>query len=120
MPSNAEQCQPLEDHLMASTLLTDILDTLDGLAGGLQPGFRPVHAKGVMYSGTFTPSSGAANLTRAPHAARPSTPITVRFALAAGVPTAADNDPAHAGPQSMAVRFHLADHVHTDIIGHSH
>jgi catalase len=25
----------------------------------------------------------------------------------------------HAGPRGIAVRFHLADHVHTDIIGHS-
>jgi catalase len=39
---------------MSSTLVTDLLDTFDKLAGGLHPGFRPVHAKGVMYSGTFT------------------------------------------------------------------
>jgi catalase len=73
-----------------------------------------------MYSGTFTPSPDAANLTRAPHAARPSTPVTVRFSLSAGIPTLADNDPKGASPQGMAVRFHLADHVHTDIVAHSH
>jgi catalase len=72
-----------------------------------------------MYSGTFTPSPGAAQLTRAPHAVRPTTPITVRFSLAAGIPTVADNDPIASSPQAIAVRFHLADHVHTDIIGHS-
>jgi catalase len=105
---------------MTSALVTDILDALDELAGGLHAGFRPVHAKGVIYSGTFTPSPGAVQLTRAPHAARPSTPVTIRFALAAGVPTVADNDPVESSPQSMAVRFHLADHVHTDIIAHSH
>ena len=44
----------------------------------------------------------------------------MRFSLAAGVPTAADNDPAAASPQGMAVRFHLGEHVHTDIIAHSH
>jgi catalase len=44
----------------------------------------------------------------------------VRFSIAAGVPTAADNDPAAASPQGMAVRFHLDEHVHTDIIAHSH
>jgi catalase len=73
-----------------------------------------------MYSGTFTPSAQAAQLTLAPHATRPSTPVTARFSLSAGVPTAADNDPHAAGPQGMALRFHLAEHVHTDIVAHSH
>ena len=104
---------------MPSALVTDLLDALDRLAGGVHPGFRPVHARGLMYSGTFTPSPGAAQLTRAPHAVRPTTPITVRFSLAAGIPTVADNDPRESSPQAIAVRFHLADHVHTDIIGHS-
>jgi catalase len=109
-----------ETDLMSTTLVTDLLDALDKLAGGVHAGFRPVHARGVIVSGTFTPSPDAAKLTRAPHAARPSTPVTVRFSLSAGIPTAADNDPMGASPQGMAVRFHLADHVHTDIIGHSH
>ena len=104
---------------MASTLITDLLDVLDQLAGGVHPGFRPVHAKGQMYSGTFTPAPEAAKLTRAPHAARATTPVTVRFSLAAGIPTVADNNPTEASPQAIAVRFHLADHVHTDIIAHS-
>ena len=105
---------------MATRLVTDLLDALDHLAGGIHPGFRPVHAKGTMYSGTFTPAPGAAELTRAPHAVRPSTPVTVRFSLAAGIPSVADNDPMGAGPQAIAIRFHLADHVHTDIIAHSY
>jgi catalase len=105
---------------MASALTTDLLDALDNLAGGVHPGFRPVHASGLIYAGLFTPSPDAAKLTRAPHAARASTPVTVRFSLSAGIPTLADNDPHGASPQGMAVRFHLADHVHTDIIAHSH
>jgi catalase len=67
----------------------------------------------------FTPSPGAVSLTRAPHAQRPTTPITVRFSDFAGFPTVADNDPANASPRGIAIRFHLAEHVHTDIIGHS-
>jgi catalase len=105
---------------MSSALVTDLLDVLDKLAGGTHPGFRPVHAKGVMCAGTFSPSPDAAKLTRAPHAVRPSTPVTVRFSLSAGVPTVADNDPMGATPQAIAVRFHLAEHVHTDVIAHSH
>ena len=105
---------------MAPSLLTDLLNGFDQLGGGQHAGFRPVHAKGFMYAGTFTPSSSASNLTRAAHATRPATPVTVRFSLAAGVPTAADNDSAAASPQGIAIRFHLAEHVHTDIVAHSH
>jgi len=100
-------------------LVKDLLQAFDNLFG-LHPGFRPVHAKGIMSSGTFTPSPAAAQLTRAPHAIRPSTPVTVRFSDFAGVPTIPDNDPQGAGPRGVAVRFYLAEHVHTDIIGHSH
>jgi catalase len=102
-----------------SALIPDLLEGFDKLAGGIHPGFRPVHAKGAMASGTFTPSPEAAQFTRAPHASRPSTPVTVRFSLSAGIPNIADNDPQGASPQGMAVRFYLAPHVHTDIIGHS-
>jgi catalase len=105
---------------MPSTLTTDLLDVLDQHAGGTQAGFRPVHAHGVMAAGTFTPSPDAAKLTRAPHASRPSTPVTVRFSLTSGMPMDAENNPEAASPQGIAVRFHLGDHVHTDIIGHSH
>lgn len=100
------------------TLAQQLLDALDALSG-LHPGFRPAHAKGVMSSGTFTPSPEAAKLTRAPHASRPSTPMTVRYSNATGVPTIPDNDPARSGPRGMALRFHLAEHVHTDIVAHS-
>jgi catalase len=92
---------------------------LDVLAGGIHAGLRPAHAKGLMCEGTFTPSPEAAQLTRAPHASRPSTPVTVRYSDGAGVPTIPDNDPARSGPRGFAVRFHLADHVHTDVIAHS-
>jgi catalase len=45
--------------------------------------------------------------------------VTVRFSNFAGIPNVPDNDPQGASPRGFAVRFHLADHVHTDIIGHS-
>ena len=104
---------------MPSALITDLLAVLDELAGGVHPGFRPAHAKGLMCAGTFRPSREAAELTRAPHAARPSTPVTIRYSDSTGLPTVPDNDPAHSGPRGIAVRFHLADHVHTDIVAHS-
>src|ERR1700732_1556362 len=104
---------------MSSALTTDLLGPLDELSGGIHSGFRPAHAKGLMCIGTFSPSVEAAGLTRAPHANRPSTPVTVRYSDGAGGPTIPDNDPAGSGPRGIAVRFHLADHVHTDIVAHS-
>ncbi len=99
-------------------LAQEVLDSLDATSG-VHPGYRPAHAKGLMCSGAFTPSPEAAKLTRAPHANRPSTPVTVRFSDSTGLPTIPDNDPARSGPRGIAIRFHLGEHAHTDIIGHS-
>ena len=98
-------------------LSREVLQAFDDL-DGVHPGFRPAHAKGILLSGVFTPSPGGSALTRAPHLQRTSTPVTVRFSDFAGVPTVADNDP-NASPRGLAIRFHLAEHVHTDIIAHS-
>jgi catalase len=105
---------------MSTSLVNDILDVIDKLSGGVHPGFRPAHARGQMYVGMFTPSPAASTLTRAPHATRPATPFTVRFSLSGGIPTTADNDPMKSAPQGMAIRFHLGEHQHTDIVAHSH
>ena len=99
-------------------LAQQLLEALDTLSG-LHPGFRPAHAKGLMCSGLFTPSAEAAKLTLARHASRPSTPVTVRYSNSTGVPTIPDHDPARSGPRGIAIRFHLAEHVHTDIVAHS-
>ncbi len=104
---------------MSSALITDLVGMLDELSGGVHAGFRPAHAKGLMCIGTFSPSPQAAGLTRAPHTTRPSTSVTVRYSDSTGIPTIPDNDPARSGPRGIAVRFHLADHVHTDIVAHS-
>jgi len=99
-------------------LARQLLDAIDATEG-LHPGFRPAHAKGLMCSGVFTPTPEAASLTRAPHAGRPSTPVTVRYSDGTGLPTIPDNDPERSGPRGIAIRFHLAEHVHTDIVAHS-
>jgi len=88
-------------------LAQQLLDALDALFG-LHPVFRPAHAKGLMCSGTFTPSREAAKLTRAPHARTASTTVTVHYSNSTGVPTIPDNDPARSGPRGIAIRFHLA------------
>ncbi|MBV8817801.1 MAG: catalase family peroxidase [Acidobacteriaceae bacterium] len=85
---------------------------------GFHPGFRPAHAHGILVSGEFTPSPDAASLTRAPHLTRPSTRVTARFSNSTGLPTLPDTDP-NANPRGLAIRFHLAEHSHTDIVAHS-
>lgn len=99
-------------------LSQDILQAFDNLFGH-HPGFRPVHAKGILLSGTFAPSPSSQSLTNAPHIARPSTRVAVRFSDFAGIPSVPDFDEEGASPRGCAVRFYLADHVHTDIVAHS-
>jgi catalase len=106
---------PNDEKLIA--LSEEILKEFEKVFGP-HPGFRPAHAKGTMLTGTFTPSSEAASLTRAQHATQSSTPVTVRFSNSTGIPLLPDND-ANADPRGMAIRFNLAEHVHTDIVAHS-
>ncbi len=106
---------PTDEKLIA--LSQAVLQQFDSIFG-LHPGFRPAHAKGAMLTGSFKPSPGAASLTRAPHLQTASMPVTVRFSNSTGIPLVPDNDP-NANPRGLAIRFHLGEHVHTDIISHS-
>ncbi len=108
---------PLPTDAQLLTLSGDILKQFETLFGS-HPGFRPAHAKGALVEGTFTRAPGADYLTTAPHIARASTPVTVRFSDATGLPQIPDSNP-NASPHGMATRFHLAERVHTDIIAHS-
>ena len=108
---------PLPSDEKIVQLANDLLGQFDTIFG-LHPGFRPAHAKGMMLSGTFTSSHEAMSFTRAPHAMRESTPVTVRFSNGTGLPLIPDNAP-DSNPRGLAIRFQLADHVHTDIVSHS-
>ena len=106
---------PSDERIVAlSERLIQQFDTIFGL----HPGFRPAHAKGLLLTGMFTPSRNANKLTRAPHVARESTPVTARVSNSTGIPLIPDNDP-NADPRGLAIRFNLAEHVHTDIVSHS-
>jgi catalase len=110
---------PLTTDQKMLNLSRNVIEAFDKADRGPHPGFRPAHAKGILLTGEFKPSPEAAGLTRAPHVQRASTPVTVRFSDFAGIPTVADNDGQNASPRGFAVRFHLAEHVHTDIVAHS-
>jgi catalase len=108
---------PLPSDQKILALSEKLIQQFD-LIFGLHPGFRPAHAKGILLTGTFTPGPEATELTKAPHAMRESTPVTVRFSNSTGVPLLPDTDP-NANPRGLAIRFQLAEHIHTDIVSHS-
>ncbi len=108
---------PLPNDERVVALAGDLMSQLDQMFG-VHPGFRPAHAKGLMLTGMFTPAAVAQELTKAPHLARESTPVTVRFSNSTGLPQLPDNL-ADANPRGLAIRFNLAEHVHTDIVSHS-
>ena len=96
-------------------VIRQIVDTMRALAGP-HPGFRPVHAKGLVCSGMFRASAEARGVTRAPHLAGPAVPITVRFANSNGNPDVHDGIP---NGRSMAVKFQLGGGRSADILANS-
>ena len=108
---------PLPQDERVVALANDLLKQFETMFGP-HPGYRPAHAKGLMLTGNFKPAPGAQSLTRAPHAVRESTPVTARFSNSTGLPALPDNV-AEANPRGLAIRFNLAEHVHTDIVSHS-
>lgn len=78
-----------------------LIDTFEAV-NGPHPGFRRNHAKGVCLAGWFDSNGRAASLSRAAVFAPGRVPVTGRFALAGGMPRAADTP---VGVRSMALRF---------------
>jgi catalase len=96
-------------------VIRELVDTMRKLAGR-HPGYRPVHAKGLVCTGMFRASADAARVTRAPHFAGQAVPITVRFANSNGNPEVHDGAP---GVRSMAVKFQLPGGKSADILANS-
>jgi catalase len=97
------------------TVIRQIVDAMRALAGP-HLGFRPVHAKGLVCSGTFRASADAAGITRASHFAGQPVPAIVRFANSNGKPDVHDGVP---NVRSMAVKFELPDGKNADILANS-
>ncbi|MBC8151983.1 MAG: catalase, partial [Bacteroidetes bacterium] len=108
---------PLTTDRKMLTLSQEFLQEFEAISGR-HPGFRPMHARGILLKGTFLPTPEVASLSRALHLTRPATPVVVRFSNFSGIPTTPDNDP-NDDPRGCAIRFYLAEHDHTDIISHS-
>lgn len=88
------------------------IDTVNEVFGR-HPGFRALHAKGVVCSAAFTATAGASSLTRAAHMQGTEVPATVRFSNGSGDPESPDWAP---DPRGLAVKFYLPDGARTDIV----
>jgi catalase len=103
------------DELARKSVVEQIVDAQTTLAHGPYKGLRVNHNKGMVVTGTFTPSASAASITKAAHLQNTSSKITVRFSNAGGVPTIEDTNP-NANPRGIAIRFELPDGSITDIV----
>ena len=96
----------------SATVVAQLVETMRTLAGP-HPGFRPVHAKGIMCSGTFHASAGARAVSRAPHLQGQAVPTVMRFSNSSGDPDVHDGIP---NARALAVKFQLPDGKKADIL----
>jgi len=97
------------------TLSAQLVETMRALAGS-HPGFRPVHAKGVVCSGTFRGAPDARRISKAIHLQGQPISTVIRFANASGDPAVHDG---LANVRSLAVKFQLPDGKKADILANS-
>lgn len=83
---------------------------------GRHPGYRALHAKGIVCRGTFTATPAAARLTRAAHMKGDPVPATIRLSNGSGHPSSPDHAPDVRG---LAVKLELPDGSRTDIVTQS-
>jgi catalase len=93
--------------------IAQIVETLRALAGS-HAGFRPIHAKGIVCSGTFRASAGARDVSRALHLQGQAVPTVIRFSNSSGDPDVHDGI---ANARALAVKFQLPDGKNADILG---
>ena len=94
-----------------------LVDVMNRLFGE-HPGLRPMHTKGVVVEGSFTPTGAGSALSTAALFQAAATSVTARFSDATGLPAIADGDP-NANPHGLGLRFHLADGGEMDIVANS-
>ena len=80
---------------------------------GSHPGFRALHAKGIVATAVFRPTADAPALSRAAHLQGPDVAATVRFSNGSGDPRHPDYAP---DPRGLAVKLYLPDGSRTDIV----
>ncbi|QIW98607.1 hypothetical protein AMS68_004125 [Peltaster fructicola] len=106
---------PLPDDRELVKLSSELVDTMRATFKTPQ-NYRPVHAKGQLVRGTFTPSKDASKLSKAPIFTNASTPLIMRYSTDTGLKDLPDNG--ENGSRGFAIRFVLSEdgHTHYDII----
>ena len=97
------------------TVVAEIVETMRTLAGS-HPGYRPVHAKGIVCAGTFRGAPQARDVSRAAHLQGQAVATVIRFANSNGNPDVHDG---LASVRSLAVKFQLPDGKNADILANS-
>jgi len=93
---------------------TDTVNVMNKL-WGRHAGLRANHARGVVVTGSFTPTPEAAGLSMAGIFSGKPVPVTVRFSDATGLPDLADGADA-ANPHGMSIRFQPGGGSYVDVV----
>jgi catalase len=103
----------MSESAASPDVVTQLVETMRALSGP-HPGFRPVHAKGIVCSGTFRAAPTARAVSRAPHLQGQAVQTVLRFSNSNGDPNIHDGIPS---ARAMAVKFELPDGKKADILG---
>lgn len=106
---------PGMNTLVAKAVNEELVDAQQKLAGS-HPGYRPVHAKGLVCTGSFIASADARRVTRAVHLQGGTVPVVLRFSNGSGNPDVHDGAP---NVRALAVKFQLPDGRKADILANS-
>jgi len=102
----------MSESTTSATVIAQLVETMRALAGS-HPGFRPVHAKGIVCSGTFRGASNAGRVSRAPHLQGQTVPTVLRFSNSSGNPDVHDG---LASTRALAVKFQLPEGKNADLL----
>jgi catalase len=105
----------MSDTVAPRTVIAQLVETMRALAGS-HPGFRPVHAKGLVCAGTFRGTREARRISRALHLQGQAIPTIVRFSNGSGHPDVPDG---LANLRALAVKFQLPEGQQADILANS-
>ena len=84
----------MADTVAPRPIIAQLVETMRALAGS-HPGFRAVHAKGIVCSGTFRGAPEARRVCRAPHLQGQAVPLSFASPMRVGIQTCTMASPTH-------------------------
>ena len=105
----------MADTVAPRPMIAQRVATMRALAG-THPGFRPVHAKGLICAGTFRATREARGISRALHLQGQAIPTIVRFSNGSGDPDIHDG---LANLRALAVKWQLPEGQQADILANA-